>query len=118
MVTGGSSTVAPDEKGLARYRQPLAAASSSVWLSLASASHGRHRLLLRHTLTQGRCSHIHLDLLRLCFFGLRDVQRQHAIVIVGLDWVGVYGAGQREAPAERAIGAFDAQIVVLVQLRL
>src|ERR1700730_9712724 len=39
---------------------------------LTSASHGRHRLLLRYTLTQGRCSHIHLDLLRLCFLGLRE----------------------------------------------
>src|SRR5713101_4638176 len=90
-----------------RYRQPLAT-SSSVRVSSASPSRRRHCMR----------SHIHLDLLWLRFLALRYAQRQHAILIIGLDGLRIHRVRQRKAPAERAIGAFDAQIVVFVHLIL
>jgi hypothetical protein len=46
------------------------------------------------------------------------VQRQCAILIVGLDLLRFHGVCQGEAPAERTIYAFDAQVVFLVHLLL
>src|SRR5260370_2700643 len=112
IATPGSSTAAPDEKGLARYRQPLAATSSSVWLSLATRRR-RHRMRSRMAVPNS-----HFDLLRLGFLALRYAQRQHTILIIGLDGFRFHGARQREAAAEGAIGAFDSQIVVFVHVLL
>src|SRR5712664_316602 len=69
-----------------------------------------------HYTGSGLRSDVYLDLLGLGFLALGEAERQHAIVIVGLYGVRLYGVGQREAAAERAIGALDAQIVVLVRL--
>src|SRR5713226_1693804 len=112
IATGDSLTLASDEKGLARYRQPRSNTSSSVWLSLATSSR-RHRMRSRMAV-----SNSHFDLLRLGFLALRKAQRQHTILIIGLDGFRFHGVGQREAAAEGAIGAFDAQIVVFVHVLL
>src|ERR1700756_776297 len=87
------------------------ATSSSVWVSLASPTRGCH-CMRSH---QMRC-HIHLDLLGLRFLALRYAERQHAILIIGLDGLRLHRVRQRKAPAERAIAALDAQVVVLVHL--
>src|ERR1700688_4525045 len=63
-------------------------------------------------------SYRHLDLLRFRFLALREAQRQHTILVISLDCIRFHGVRQREAPAERAIGALDAQIVVFVHLAL
>jgi hypothetical protein len=60
----------------------------------------------------------HFDLLRLRFFALRDIQGQHAILVVGLDTVRIHGVREREAAAERAIRPLDAQIIIFVNLLL
>src|ERR1700693_30714 len=83
-----------------------------VWLALLASASCRCHYVRSHSLR----SYIHLDLLRFRFLALRKAQCQHAIVIIGLDVVRFHGGGQREAPAERAVGAFDAQIVVLLHL--
>src|SRR6201987_5038050 len=61
---------------------------------------------------------VDLDLLRLGFLALRNDQRQDAILVIGLDGLGVHGVGKREAAAEGAISALDAQIVFLIHLLL
>src|ERR1700741_88096 len=62
--------------------------------------------------------HVDLDLLRLGFLALRNDQRQDAILVIGLDGLGVHGAGKREAAAEGAISALDPQIVFLIHFLL
>src|SRR5713101_2322471 len=64
------------------------------------------------------CTDIHLDLLRLRFLTFRNQQRKHAVVIVGLDRFGIHAVCQREAPAERSVGALHAQVVFLAHLIL
>src|SRR5205085_10308072 len=60
----------------------------------------------------------HLDLLRLGFLALGNAQRQHAIFIVSFDGIGIHGVGKSEAASERTIGAFHAQIILLVDFFL
>jgi hypothetical protein len=57
-------------------------------------------------------------LLRLGFLALRNRQRQDTILIIGPDRFRVHGVGQREAAAEGAIRALDAQVVVFVHFFL
>src|SRR5713101_5887702 len=64
------------------------------------------------------CTDIHLDLLRLRFLTLRNQQRKHAVVIVGLDRFGIHAVCQREAPAERSVSTLHAQVVFLADLLL
>src|SRR6266404_4901812 len=52
------------------------------------------------------------------FFPLRNRQRQHPVLILGLDRLAVHGVCQREGPAERAIRTLHPQIVVLIHLLL
>ena len=59
-----------------------------------------------------------LDLLRLRFLTLRQVYGQKAVVVVGLDGLGVHRIRQRETARERAVGAFHSKVVVLVDLLL
>ena len=105
----GSKTTASKQQGLANSPAPNAT-SSSIWHSSGRFRHRRN----------GDCrrNHAYFDLLRLRFLALRDVQRQRAILIVGLDLLRVHGVRQREAPGERAIRAFDAQVVFLFRLLL
>jgi hypothetical protein len=67
------------KRGLATSPAPLLLRLRSG-VSLASPSHRRH-CMRSH---QMRC-HIHLDLLGLRFLALRYAERQHAILIIGLD---------------------------------
>ena len=85
-----------------------------------------HRLdlvnVLLLDLAGGSCgrppANIHLDLLGLGFLALRDAQRQHAILVIGLDGFGVHGVGKRKAAGERAISALHARIAFLIHFFL
>src|SRR5260370_192840 len=57
-------------------------------------------------------------MLRLRLLFLRDAQRQHTILIVGLDRFRIHRAREREAASEGAIGALYAQIVLLTHILL
>src|SRR5712664_3244338 len=90
------------EKGLARWPAPFLTTVSRNLLRCGSG----HRL----------SSHVDLDLLGLGFLTLRDSQRQHAVLVIRLDRLGVHGVRQREAAGERTIGTLDTQVVVLVHV--
>src|SRR6516164_6681486 len=62
--------------------------------------------------------HVDLDLLGLGFLALRNGEGQDAVFVIGLDGLGVHGVREREAAAEAAVGALDAQVVVFVHLLL
>src|SRR5260370_26411170 len=59
-----------------------------------------------------RSPHGDLDLLRLRFLFLRDGQRQHAVLIVGLDRFRIHGVLQRKASSEEAVRDLHTQVVV------
>src|SRR5215469_14053548 len=65
-----------------------------------------------------RSFHVHLDLLRFGFFPLWHRQGEHAVLVLGLDGLAIHGVRQREAAAERTIGALDAQIILLFHFLL
>src|SRR5262245_11353949 len=73
-----------------------------------------HRTLPRRRSRRCLSAHVHLYLLRLGLFALRDGQRQHAVFIVGLDGFGVDRICQCKAASERAVAALYAQVVLLV----
>src|SRR6516164_5368913 len=62
--------------------------------------------------------HVDLDLLGLGFLALRNGEGQDAVFVLGLDGLGTHGVREREAAAEAAVGALDAQVVVFVHLLL
>ena len=87
-------------EGAVRFGQPLRSVTS------------RRNLVARRSSSDGRSSDAHSDLLRLGFLALRNVQGQHAILVVGLDGFRVHGVGQGEAAAEGPVGTLHAQILV------
>src|SRR5579864_8818705 len=98
------------KKGLAILPAPLSTHNFCAGLlSRSSGSHGRGR---------GSCADVDLDLLWFRFLALRNVEREHAILIVGLDGLRVHGIREREAASERTIRALHAQIVVLIHFLL
>src|SRR5450432_4005186 len=68
-------------------------------VQLLTGSSGGNRRRGRNGRRGGR--NIDANLLRLGFLALGNNQREHAIMIIGLDGVGVDGVGKREAAAER-----------------
>src|SRR5579864_2206991 len=59
-------------------------------------------------------ANIHLDLLRLGFGLLGEVDLQHTLVIVGSHLPGVDGTGQRERAGEASVLPLDATEVLLL----
>src|SRR5216684_298371 len=103
-----SSFAIPVEKGLAPWPAPFLPLNRVARPELPSrSSRGRRR-----------SPDVDLDLLRLGFLFLRDAQRQHAVLIVGLDRFRIHGVRQREAAGEGTIGALHAQVVLFVHFLL
>src|SRR5208282_5721715 len=59
-----------------------------------------------------------LHLLGLRLGALRQFHRQHTVLVFGLDGFTVHAVRQTEAAAERAVGAFDAKVIILLHLFL
>ena len=57
-------------------------------------------------------------MLRLRFLFLGDAQRQHAVLVVGLDRFRIHGVRQREAAGEGAIRALHTKVVLLIHVFL
>src|SRR5215471_12024429 len=57
-------------------------------------------------------AHVNLDLLGLGFGLLGQGNLQHALVVVGLDLLGVYGVGQGEGAGEAAVLALHAAVIL------
>src|SRR4029077_20490629 len=99
--------LASRQKGAAELASPLPTYDLVAGL-LRPSGRGRNR----------RRPHTYFDLLRLRFLAFRNRQRQHTVLIVGLDRFRVHGVSQREAPAECAVSAFHAQIIFFVYFLL
>src|SRR2546425_669206 len=59
---------------------------------------------------------VDLNQLRLGLFALRKSQRQHAVLVLGMDLFRVNGARQRERAGERAVGPLRAVEAALLDL--
>src|ERR1700690_1623853 len=71
------------------------------------------RAARKHLLSVTRAGDGHFYLARFGFFALRQRDGQYAVLVFGGDRFRVQCVGQREAAAERAVGALDAQEVLL-----
>src|SRR5215470_14208901 len=65
-----------------------------------------------------RSVHVDLDLLRLRFLTLGNRQRQHAVLIIGPDRIGIHGIRKREAASKGAKRALHAQVVLFAHFLL
>src|ERR1700728_2121266 len=66
----------------------------------------------------GACCDADLDLLRLGFFTLGHMQGQHSVAIFGSNVLRADCVRQGKAPHERAVGAFDSEAVVFLDVLL
>src|SRR5262245_57378682 len=56
------------------------------------------------------------DLLRLGLLALRQDHAQHAVLVLGLDLLGIHHAREREGPAEGPVGALDPVVALALDL--
>src|SRR5271169_3733771 len=59
-------------------------------------------------------AHVDLDLLRLGFSALGQIDGQHAVVVLRVDVLGVHGVRQRERAGETAVAALNATEVLFL----
>src|SRR5687768_15657425 len=55
-----------------------------------------------------------VDRARLGFFPIRELHRQHAVLVLGADLARIHGVRQRERAMERAVAALDAADVLVL----
>ncbi|MCK7521301.1 MAG: hypothetical protein MZV64_28275 [Ignavibacteriales bacterium] len=68
----------------------------------------------RHARGGALSLHLDLNLLRLGFLANRELDGQHAVLVVRRHLRGVHRGRQREGPAERAVGPLDAMAALLL----